>query len=429
MKENWYDVLIIGAGASGLMAALELVQTGKKIAIVEARNRVGGRIHTASDNRFSIPLEMGAEFVHGNLELTQLLLKKANAKYFRLSGDMWQSEKGRLQKQEDFIEDYSELEKKFKELKEDIPVAEFIKQSLQGKPYEDLRTTLQNYVEGYYAADTARASTKALCEELATSDDEQYRIDGGYKSLVDYLCREAEQKGCFFFLSQPVEKIYWSENAADVKTVSHTFSATKVLITVPLGILQSEQILFSPAIDEKINAAQQLGFGPVIKTILQFKNAFWKNTDFTGNHDLDHLSFLFSKEEVPTWWTQYPKDVALLTGWLGGPNAEAVKHHNEEEILNKALGSLQSIFNVDLSYLRQHIQAACVANWATDPYNRGGYAYEVVNGPAIRKTLKEPEANTLFFAGEALYDGPEIGTVEAALVSGRDTAHRIIASF
>ena len=87
------------------MAAWELVQTGKKVAVVEARDRIGGRIHIISDNRFSTRVELGAEFVHGNLELTQLLLKKAKAKHFKLSGDIWQNEDGQLQKQKDFIED------------------------------------------------------------------------------------------------------------------------------------------------------------------------------------------------------------------------------------------------------------------------------------------------------------------------------------
>jgi protoporphyrinogen oxidase len=203
MKEHIYDVLIIGAGASGLMAAWELVQAGKKVAIVEARDRIGGRINTHTDEQFSIPIELGAEFIHGDLELTQLLLKKAKAASIKISGEIWQKENEKLQKQEDFIEDYSRLEKKFKELKQDMPVSQFIKDYLEGSEYEEVRTTLKNYVEGYYAADIAKASTMALCKELTTSDDVQYRIEGGYKKLVDYLCKEAEQKGCFFFCHTP----------------------------------------------------------------------------------------------------------------------------------------------------------------------------------------------------------------------------------
>jgi monoamine oxidase len=429
MKEHIYDVLIIGAGASGLMAAWELVQAGKKVAIVEARDRIGGRINTHTDEQFSIPIELGAEFIHGDLELTQLLLKKAKAASIKISGEIWQKENEKLQKQEDFIEDYSRLEKKFKELKQDMPVSQFIKDYLEGSEYEEVRTTLKNYVEGYYAADIAKASTMALCKELTTSDDVQYRIEGGYKKLVDYLCKEAEQKGCFFFLSHAVKQIHWNQNNVEVITNQKTFAARKVLVTVPLGVLQSGQINFFPSIDEKMKAAKSLGFGPVIKLVLQFENPFWQNRDFTGNKDLERFSFLFSKEDVPTWWTQYPKKEALLTGWLAGPKAERLKNNTAQEILDKALHSLHSIFSVEIAYLKQILKGWQVANWTTDIYNCGGYAYDVVNGTALRKIVKEPLYNTLFFSGEALYEGPEIGTVEAALTSGRETAHEMIASF
>ncbi len=424
-----YDVIVVGAGASGLMAAWELVQTGKKVAVVEARDRIGGRIHTITDKNFSIPVELGAEFVHGNLEHTQLLLKKAGAACVKTSGDIWQKENNGLQKQEDFIEDYSLLEKKFKELKQDIPVAQFVKDYLQGEEYEELRITLQNYVEGYYAADMNKASTMALCQELTTSDDVQYRIEGGYKTIVDYLYRETEQKGCFFFLSQAVKQVRWKENQAEVMTEQESFHGRKVLITVPLGVLQSEQINFSPSVDEKIKAAKSLGFGPVIKLVLQFEKPFWQNKDFTQNKDMSDLGFLFSKEDIPTWWTQYPKHEALLTGWLAGPHAEALKNNTTQEIVNKALASLCSIFSLDQSYVEQILKGCHVVNWATDLYNCGGYAYEVVNGPTLIKILKAPLSKTLFFSGEALYNGPEIGTVEAALISGRETAHQLIALF
>jgi monoamine oxidase len=429
MKENIYDVLIIGAGASGLMAAWELVQAGKKVAIVEARDRIGGRINTHTDEQFSIPTELGAEFIHGDLKLTQLLLKKANAASIKINGEIWQKEDGKLQKQEDFIEDYPKLEKKFKELKQDISVSQFLKDHLAGSEYEQVRTTLQNYVEGYYAADMTKASTMALCKELTTSDDVQYRIEGGYKKLVDYLCKEAEQKGCFFFLSHAVKQIRWKENNVEVVTDQKTFAARKVLITVPLGVLQSGKIGFSPSIDGKMKAAKSLGFGPVIKLVLQFENTFWENTDVAGNKNLERFSFLFSKEDVPTWWTQYPKKEALLTGWLAGPNAERFKNNTAQEILDKALYSLHSIFSVEIAHLKQILNAWQVANWATDIYNCGGYAYDVVNGTALQKIVKDPLSNTLFFSGEALYEGSEIGTVEAALSSGRETAHEMIASF
>jgi len=429
MEENLFDVIIIGAGAAGLMAAWELVQTGKHTAVIEAKDYVGGRIHTIQDKNFELPVELGAEFVHGDLELTKLILKKAGVETYPVKGDIRQNEDKSLDEQSDFIEDYSALNKKFKEVKEDISVAEFFEKHLQGKEFEELRFSLKNYVEGYYAADTGKASTLALKEELTKSDDEQFRVEGGYVKLVDYLQEQCKEKGVQFFLSHPVIEIQWKKDQVNVITANGNFSARKILITVPVGVLQSETIRFSPAIPGIIEASKKLGFGPVIKTLLQFDKAFWKNKEFTKGKDLEKLSFLFSEAIIPTWWTYHPKDVAMLTGWSGGPNADEIKHLSGKEILGKALESLGKIFSIDINLLEQKLRGWHVANWVNDPYSCGGYSYDVVNGGEFKQIIKKPIENTIYFAGEGLYDGPEIGTVEAALNTGRETAHQMIADF
>lgn len=429
MQENSFDIIVIGAGAAGLMAAWELAQTGKRTAVIEAKDYVGGRAHTITDKNFDLPVELGAEFVHGNLELTQMLLKKAGVEQYTVKGDIWQDEDDELDEQRDFIEDYSALNKKFKEVKEDISVAEFIEKYLQGEEFEEARFTLKNYVEGYYAADTNKASTFALKEELNTSSDEQYRVEGGYVKLIDYLNQQCIEKGVQLFLSAPVKEIKWKQDAVEVVTEQKSITAKKVLVTVPVGVLQSGTIRFSPAIPETINAAKKLGFGPVIKTMLQFDEAFWKKKEFTQQKDLQKLSFIFSKAVIPTWWTYYPKDAAMLTGWSGGPHAEEIKDLSNEEILQKALESLSEIFNVSVNLLQLKLKGWHIANWVNDRFSCGGYSYEVVNGKETRQIIKEPIENTIFFAGEGLYDGPEIGTVEAALYSGRETAYQIIAGF
>jgi monoamine oxidase len=232
-----------------------------------------------------------------------------------------------------------------------------------------------------------------------------------------------------FFLSHPVTKIEWQKNNVEAIANNKTFIAQKILITVPVGVLQSGAISFSPALSKQMLAAKQLGFGAVIKTILQFEEAFWKNKELTQQKDLSEMSFAFSQEVIPTWWTYFPKNVAMLTGWSGGPHAEILKDLHDEDILQKALDSLAQLFEVDISYLRQNLKGWHVANWVKDPYSCGGYSYEVVNGETAKKILKEPVEETIFFAGEGLFEGTEIGTVNAALVVGRDTAHQMIGLF
>ena len=159
------------------------------------------------------------------------------------------------------------------------------------------------------------------------------------------------------------------------------------------------------------------------KLLLFFEDSFWKN------QATSRLGFLFSDEEIPTWWTQYPLDVPLLTGWLAGPTATQLKEKSEEEMLQKALASLSSIFKTPTEQLYRKLRGFYTTNWITDPYCQGGYAYETVNGAVFRQLLQKPVENTLFFAGEALHQGPEIGTVEGALCSGKETAGEVMAHF
>src|SRR5688572_27034441 len=132
MSHEIFDVIIVGAGAAGLMAAWELIQVDKKVLILEARDRIGGRILTLEGNGFAIPVELGAEFVHGKLELTQWLFQKGNINYYKVNGDIWRKEETGLEKESDFMDDYKLLNQKFKSLERDIPVAEFLNEHLCG---------------------------------------------------------------------------------------------------------------------------------------------------------------------------------------------------------------------------------------------------------------------------------------------------------
>jgi monoamine oxidase len=429
MEKLSFDVIIIGAGASGLMAAWELVQAGKKVGVIEARGRVGGRIHTINDPLFDMPVEMGAEFIHGELELTEMISKRAGIEKYKVAGDIWQKEDGELKEQKDFVEDFSDLEKKMDQVKEDITVKTFFEKYLQGDQYEGLRFSLKNYVEGYYAADISKASTLAMKKELTESSDKQFRPEGGYGKLANFLFDECTKKDAQFFFSSLVQKIDWQPGMVMISTNSISFEAKKLLVTVPVGVLQQNAIKFFPTLSKKLDAIKYLGYGPVIKTILQFEDAFWKNRELTSGKDLSKLSFIFSDATIPTWWTNYPKETAILTGWSGGPHAEKLKGLGKDEILKKALHSLSMIFNIDLVHLQQKLKGWQVADWPGDPYTGGGYSFEVVNGPFYQQIMKEPEENTIYFAGEGLFEGAEIGTVEGALHTGREAAFKIIAGF
>jgi len=141
---------------------------------------------------------------------------------------------------------------------------------------------------------------------------------------------------------------------------------------------------------------------------------------------LQDMAFLVSDENIPTWWTQHPKHSTLFTGWLGGARAEEKKDNTVEELLQQALQSLSNIFKIDIDELKANLIASNIINWTADPFTRGSYSYDTVASPVARKILMEGVDDTLFFAGEYLYDGPAMGTVEAALTSGQNVAKKIL---
>ncbi len=417
------DVIIIGAGAAGLMAASELAEAGKKVIILEAAAQAGGRIRTIAEGAFEQPIEGGAEFVHGKVPLTQQLLKEARLKTKKAGGDIWRSEEGKLKKQEDFIVEYDVLIAALKSLKEDVTVARFLQTHFASPKHDELRKTLKSYVEGYYAGDMEKASAIALREELQGAEDEDERIEGGYGQLIAYQQQQCIEKGCRFYFNTPVMRLQWQREKVTVTTKSGAvFTAAKAIITVSVGVLQKGLIQFDPAIDSQMKAAQQLGFGAVIKIVLQLKEPFWEK-DFA----LNGLAFLFSNEQIPTWWTQHPQRSNVLTGWCAGPAAAALKEESDDALFEKAVASLANCFAITASALKEKTDMWKVFNWAADEYTHGGYSYLTVQSENAIKALATPVEHTLYFAGEGLQHGLEIGTVEAALQSGKETAKRLLA--
>jgi monoamine oxidase len=415
-----YNVIIIGAGAAGLMAAWELVQAGKNVLILEAKSRLGGRIHTFSGEGFSVPIELGAEFVHGKLPLTKMLMEKAGVEWEEVKGSFWLVQGNEWKPTNMEIDADSKVINALKKVKQDISVADFLKQHFNN----DTATCeeVKNYVEGYYAADVDRASTLAFREEMTSVNDPDFRIYGGYVQIIDYLEKQLKVEGCSMELNTPVTEIVWEAGSVKVMSGYKTFFTDKILITVPLGVLSAPVIKFNPSLPMLDEALPILGYGPAIKIILEFNERFWLR-----NTALNDLSMIFTEALIPVWWTQYPKENAILTGWIAGGMAKNLVHFKKEVLLQKALESLASIFDVSIDHLQSMLKAHYINNWYKGPYAKGAYSYATVDDSAARIAMKKGIVRTLYFAGEGWNDSLQIGTVEAALQSGRDTAHQIVA--
>jgi len=416
------EILIIGAGAAGLMAAYTLSKAGKRISVLEARDRIGGRIHTL-DSEFPFKHgELGAEFVHGNLPVTMQLMHGSGLEYISTEGEMWRYQDGKLARNSWNMPGWGELMKKFKSLKEDMTISDFLEQYFSGSKYEPLRKWVIRFTSGYDTADPAKASVFALRDEWGNEDDDaQSRIVGGYGKLMEYLADESRLHGAEYHFNSIVKHIDWSKG--EVKVVvdnGDTYEAKQVILALPLGVLQAKLVAFEPSIEKYDDAFMQIGFGAIVKILFEFRDAFWENDERV------HMSFVMSDEEIPTWWTQYPTHANVLTGWLGGLPAERKKHLTDEEFVQHGITSLAHIFNKKETEIKNNLVAWEVANWTNDPFTLGSYVYDMPESHAARKILSKPVADKLYFAGEFIYEGPSMGTVEAALTSGLDVAKKIL---
>src|SRR6202790_4794945 len=359
-------LVVIGAGAAGLMAARELGRAGKRVTILEARDRCGGRIHPLHAGHFGYPAEGGAEFVHGEAPVTHGLLREARLSLLPIQGKQWTVEDGKFSREESQDPHEAELCKALQELKDDLTVAEFLRRHFAGPEYARLRHSIERMVEGYDAADPERASILALREEWMDGGRRtQARIIGGYGALVDFLTAECRNDGVAVHLGSAVSAIEATNGRVVVRCTSgDALDCDIVILTVPLPLLR--EIVLPPAEREKAAAAAHIGFGNVIKILLRFETRWWVDK----RRDLADLTFLLSDARIPVWWTQHPADLPVLTGWFGGPKTEAMANLGEHASIEAGLASLAAIFGCD----PKHLVASRAINWARDPLAGGAYS-------------------------------------------------------
>jgi monoamine oxidase len=418
--------LIVGAGAAGLMAGRELLRAGKKVTILEARERCGGRIHALRAGEFGYAAEGGAEFIHGEAPVTRALLREAGLALAPVTGRYWNARSGTLTQDESPAPHSDRLYRLLAELGEDLPIAEFLETHFAGKKYAALRRSITGMVEGYDAADPKRASTFALRDEwMGEGLEQQGRVAEGYGALIDYLAAEYRRQGASIRLGAQVTEIDQQAGGIVARIGDGTMiEADAAILTVPLP-LWTEIALPAAARARAATAAADIGFGNVVKILLRFETKWWADL---GGRDLADLSFLFSNVRVPTWWTQNPADHPLLTGWFAGPKADTVGHLDESGLVGMGLDSLAAIFDLPRGRLTKSLVAAKAINWGADPFARGAYSYATPQTRTAQAALQNPDGSAIFFSGEALYAGRDMGTVEAALASGRDTARMILAA-
>jgi monoamine oxidase len=339
---------------------------------------------------------------------------------------MYTARHGLLKENDEFMAGWDQLLKEMNSLKQDLPLGVFLEEHFPGSRYTELRKSAMGFAEGFDLADTEKVSTRSLLIEWREEDSEQYRIPSGYTTLISSLEKAFISGGGKIFLNHPVQEVESSGREVHIRVdEKKRFNVDKMIISLPFSAFNqmappNESIVFIPTLDEKNATVDTIGFGTVVKIVLIWKSEFWKTL-------VSDARFIFSDQFIPTWWTHYPSQTAMLTGWLGGSKALQYGNRSNDFFLDKALESLSGIFSLSIGALKKELQESRIFNWENEPWSRGAYSYSKVGYEKAKKEWRNPQGGNIYFAGEAYYEGPFQGTVEAAVVNGIAVARQLLA--
>lgn len=417
------DVVVIGAGMAGLTAAADLVKSDLSVIVLDARGRVGGRIATLHDPETPVPVELGAEFLHGEAKTTLELVRALRLTTHALDGDWWLTRRGRLSRVDfdDIVERGLAATFRAGRGGKDVPVARGL-----ARLRSDLGAVTRSFVEGFHAADPATASMRAFAKGGAEGPGRSLRIASGYGSLARGVAMQIAGNVRLGCIVTRIEHRHGDVRVTYRGATGHEtqLRARAAVVAVPLGVLQAPEgsegaIAFHPPLDRS-RALAGLAMGHVTKTTIRFREAFWRE----GKREKAAF-FVSPAEAVPTFWTALPEEAPVLVAWAGGPRAETLSALGPSRVAEVAVDSLARTLGVDAERVHGLVEAFFVHDWSRDPFARGAYSYARVGGAGAFKRLAASVADTLFFAGEHTCAPPANGTIDGAIASGQRAAREL----
>jgi monoamine oxidase len=406
------DVLVIGGGVAGLLAARVLSRAGARVTLLEASGRLGGRLRTERVTGWQQPLELGAEFIHGRQSELLALLEEARLKVVAVEANHYALERSapRIATELELLE---EIFSEAASLPVERSAADFL---ASGVPPE-MASWFRQFVEGFHAAPLERISARSLAEQ-GIAQDEQYRLTDGYGSLVDFLERDAREHGAALRTGRRVLALRRHGSGLEARCAEESFISDAAVVALPLSILSAPADLggltFDPEPRELREAVAHLEMGQALRLVLRFAEPL------PIHAELPEGSFFHLLEApTPTFWLGARRDQPQLTAWCGGPRA--IAHDTVPRALESALVSLEMAFGSDVSprLLEHHGHS-----FGRDPSIRGAYPYRTP--VAARVPEQGIDSPPLYFAGDYL-EREGIGTVGAAVRSALAASRALLA--
>lgn len=408
-----YDVVVIGAGPAGLSAARELQKGGKKVVILEARDRIGGRVHTIRERGI---VEAGAEFIHGENAVTWQTVRELG-----LKTEIWGEERsdsyrlfganGTIRPDtEDFYKRFAKTDDDLWEyMKEDISLSEYFRRYATDK---EAAAYMEREIADTETADPEKLSVLGLDNEdtaLLSTNLKDYWIVAGYDQVMGGIGAGVEIRK-----KHVVVRVRWSQGKVDIECDNGAhFSAKHLVMTIPIGVLKKCPPDFLPRLpDEFEDAVRKIGFGSATKfTVWVPKSApYFKHLSVAGI--------------VANFWQRTFGEENVIVGFSGGKEAEELSRMSEEDAIAAGIDSLAQGLGNGIRHLILHARHF---TWSNDKFAYGSYTYPTLGMGNPRATLKTPIENTIYYCGEATNTEGNPGTVHGSIEEGRRVAREILA--
>ena len=426
------DVIVVGAGMAGLTAARKLAESGRRVTILDARGRVGGRILSVRLEEKAV--ELGAEFIHGKPPELWQLIDEAKLETYELQGRQvcWQD--GLLSEcNNELNEDFRWIEALKQWRQEDCSFAEYLTRA--GVPMRNWKY-LTGYVEGFNAADHHVIGVASLAKQQAAEDaiegNRLFHVPAGYAQIPEFLARKISEAGGTIRLNTRAKAVRRQGGHVDIECLAEgrqqMLRATCAVITLPLGVLQNGDVTFSPEPAEIMRSARRMRMGNAWRAVLLFRERFWaKLKDHPLHGKLEEMSFLFAFGMAPpTWWTPFPERTPSLTAWAGGPPADMLTDRDPDQLQHDMCQLLADLLGLDKSSILTMLLHTGHHDWKRDPLALGAYSYLPSGALDAPQQMTEPVEGTLFFAGEHTDTTGHWGTVHGAFRSGLRAADQVL---
>jgi len=396
------------------------------VLLFEARNRLGGRILTVEDPRVPLPIELGAEFIHGEAPVTGELLEQAGQSAFDVRGEFGVVRRGQSRRTDYFFA-IDHVLRHVDHKGPDQSIADFLAKRPGGRALERERSLTRHFVEGFHAADVHRISAQSISAGPGGPPSEEVRRAGrvtqGYGSLVAWLAHDLESS---IRVNHEVKAVAWQEGRVTAEGSASgrawRCTARAAIVTAPIGVLRARagergSIVLDPEPERVRHALAGFEMGTVVRLVVWFREFPWE-------HAAKRFDFVqLTDGPFAVMWTASPVRWPLAVVWCGGPAAATLSRAPRAEVLRIMRSQLAHAFGVSSRRLERSVRHVWWHDWDRDPYTRGAYTYVRVGAMGATRALPKPEQGTLFFAGEATEQ--EGGTVEAALASGRRAARQV----